>query len=81
MNTADKKNHIRKDILKALAHPEASDGLYLENLEIVHEEEERDPVRGSQLEILDCLKQLIDEDLVKTDELGEKVIFILANTA
>ena len=75
--TEANKDATKEDILKALSHPEASDGLYLENLQIVHEEEERIPVRGTQLEILDGLKELIDEGKVKTDESGEKVIFSL----
>jgi len=67
----------KEDIVSALSHPEASDGLYLDNLQIVHEEEERLPVRGTQLEILDALKTLIEEGRVSTDESGEKVIFFL----
>ena len=67
----------REDILSALSHPEASDGLYLDNLQVVHEEEDRLPVRGTQLEILDALKDLIEEGMVRTDDSGEKVIFYL----
>ena len=75
------ESHIaetKTDILAALSHPEGSEGLYLENLQIVHEEEDRSPVRGTQLEILDALRELIEENKVKTDETGEKVIFSLA---
>ncbi|MGA1191475.1 MAG: hypothetical protein ACO3XO_04260 [Bdellovibrionota bacterium] len=67
----------REDILTALSHPEASDGLYLDNLQVVHEEEDRLPVRGTQLEILDALKGLIEEGKVRTNDSGEKVIFYL----
>ncbi|MCB0331797.1 MAG: hypothetical protein KDD70_19145 [Bdellovibrionales bacterium] len=74
----ENKQITKSDILSALSHAEASDGLYLENLQVVHEEEERNPVRGTQLEILDALKELIAEGKVKTDESGEKVIFSLA---
>lgn len=74
---SDQNSLIKEDILKALNHAEASDGLYLENLQVVHEEEERAPVRGTQLEILDCLRSLIQEGKVGTDESGEKVIFFL----
>ena len=31
---------IKREILAALSHPEAEDGLYFNNLIIVHEEEE-----------------------------------------
>ncbi|MCB0321810.1 MAG: hypothetical protein KDD60_12860 [Bdellovibrionales bacterium] len=71
------KEHTKEDILKALSHPEASDGLYLENLQVVHEEEDRIPVRGTQFEILEALKEMIDDGLVETDESSEKVIFFL----
>lgn len=68
---------IKKDILSALSHIEAEDGLYLNNLQVVHEEEERTPVRGTQVQILDALKVLIEEGRVETNESGEDVIFIL----
>ncbi len=71
---------VKQDILQALSHPEAEDGLYLNNLQVVHEEEERRVVRGTQLEILEALKMLIEEGRVKTDESGEDVIFSLAPT-
>ena len=78
MTTKENLSLIRQDILKALAHSEASEGLYLENLEIVHEEEERIPVRGTQLQILECLKELISEERVTVNDSGEKVIFLLS---
>lgn len=68
---------VKADILQALSHPEAEDGLYLNNLQVVHEEEERPIVRGTQFEILEALKSLIEEGRVKTDESGEEVIFSL----
>lgn len=70
-------NLIKADILEALAHSEAEEGLYLENLQVVHEEEERIPVRGTQYEILEALRELIEEGRVGTNEDGEKVIFFL----
>lgn len=74
---ATDKEEIKHDILTALAHPEAEEGLYLNNLLVVHEEEERRPVRGTQLEVLDALKELIESGKVATDESGEDVIFSL----
>jgi hypothetical protein len=69
---------IRSQILSALSHSEAEEGLYFDNLVAVHEEEERNVVVGSQLEILDELKNLIDEGLVEVREEGEALIFSLA---
>ena len=71
------QDDIKSDILSALSHPEAEEGLYLNNLLVVHEEEERCPVRGTQLQVLDALKALIDAGKVVTDESGEDVIFSL----
>lgn len=78
---SDDQDRIRKEILSALAHQEAEDGLYLNNLQVVHEEEDRTLVSGSQLEILEALKVLIEEGAVDTDESGDDVIFSLTNKA
>ena len=71
------KEEIKQKILTALAHPEAEEGLYLNNLQVVHEEEERPPVPGTQLEILDALKELIGEGRVRMDDSGATTIFHL----
>lgn len=73
----EESDAIKEDILEALAHPEAEDGLYLNNLQAVHEEEERKPVRGTQYQILEAMKDLIEEGKVSTDDSGEEVIFML----
>lgn len=69
---------IRSQILSALAHQEAEEGLYFENLIAVHEEEERNVVAGTQIEILDELKKLIDEGRVGVREEGEALVFFLS---
>ncbi len=69
---------IKKQILLALEHPEAEDGLYLENLNLLYEEENRPQVEGNQLEILDALKELIEEGLVHSSEDSERVVFSLS---
>jgi len=74
MSTPD---FLKEQILQALAHPEAEQGLYLNNLQVVHEDEERIPVAGSDIEILDALKELIEDGLVTMDDTGESVIFQL----
>lgn len=68
---------IRKEILAALEHPEAEDGLYFSNLTELYEEEERPAVVGDDLEILDALKQLIDDGIVITSEGEAGTIFLL----
>ena len=77
---SDKIKEIQKDILEALAHEEGEDGLYLNNLQVVHEEEERTPVRGSKHEILEALEGLIAEGRVHTNAAtdDEAIIFHLS---
>ena len=70
-----KRQQIKEQLVAALSHPEAEDGLYFENLYILHEEEERPAVSGSQVEILDALKELIDEGKVVADDSGEHPVF------
>ncbi len=79
-NNRNSKNgrQIRAQILAALAHPEAQDGLYFRNLYHLHEEDLRDPVEGTQEEILEELRALIVDKKVRIDESGEEVIFFLA---
>ncbi len=68
---------IKQEILSALSHPEAENGLYFSNLYVLHEEEERPAVSGTQVEILDALKDLIQEGKISADESGHEVRFIL----
>lgn len=75
---SDKLDTIKSNILRALAHPEADEGLFLHNFNQLHQEDERPPVDGSLEEILDALRLLVDEGKVKTDESGSDVIFSLA---
>ncbi|HQH26239.1 MAG TPA: hypothetical protein PLP17_02495 [Oligoflexia bacterium] len=70
-------NDVKQQVLNALTHPEAEEGLYLDNFYYLHEEDERPRVEASDLEILDALKALIEEDKVIADESGESVIFRL----
>lgn len=72
---------IKNQIINALSHPEAENGLYLNNLLVVHEDEERTLVEGSEIEVLDALKELISENKVIMNEEGESVIFYLSSSA
>ena len=71
------KNLIRKQILAALSHPEAEDGLYFNNLVVVHEEEERPIVEGEEAEIRGVLKEMVGEGVVKSSGEGAQEIFSL----
>jgi hypothetical protein len=68
----------KQDILEALAHPEASDGLYFRNFAILHEEDERPAVRGSQIEILEALKLLLTEGQIQINDEEVETIFFLS---
>ena len=72
---------INEELIAALSHPEAEDGLYFENLVTVHEDEERPAVSGDQIEVLNALQRLIEAGTVTVDDSGEKPIFYLANRA
>ncbi|WKZ57942.1 MAG: hypothetical protein QY326_04555 [Bdellovibrionota bacterium] len=68
---------IKAQILAALRHAEAEEGLYFRNFYQLHEEDEREPVQGTQVEILDALKDLIAEGLVSADDSGPELVFHL----
>lgn len=71
-------NNIKSEILSALAHEEAEDGLFLDNFLLNHPEDERPKVSGTEAEILACIEELIAERKVKLEETGGKVVFRLA---
>lgn len=68
---------IKKEILQALKHPEAEDGLYFNNLIAVHEEEERTCVQGDDLQVLDALFELIQSGLIVTSQKDGNTVFHL----
>ncbi len=70
---------IRSQIILALRHEEAEDGLYFNNLIAVHEDEERPVVGGTQEEILAVLGDMIQEGEVIADDSGPEVIFRLGS--
>ena len=72
-----KLDHIKEEILAALQHPEAEEGLYFHNLRYVFEEEERPVVSGHELDVLEALRQLVVDGQVVTDESGDEVVFFL----
>ena len=66
----------KKQILSALSHPEASEGLYLANfLTKDAKEDERPGIDASTEEILRALEGLITSNLIILDENAGKVVF------
>ena len=70
-------NDIKNQIIQALSHPEADEGLYFRNLYNLHEEDERKAVNGTQEEILEALKELLDEGKVLASDEGPEMVFRL----
>lgn len=75
-----KQADIKREILAALSHPEAEDGLYFNNLIIVHEEEERPIVRGEEAEVVEALKDLVKAGTVETSGSGNETIYRLKSS-
>lgn len=66
---------IKQQILAALAHPEADEGLFFTNLYYLHEEDERPQVEASEEQILDAIKELILEKKIRVDDSQDQLIF------
>ncbi len=69
---------VKLQIIRALEHPEAQEGLYFRNFYALHEEDERSAVEANQVDILDALKELMHEGSVVMEEGGSEAIFQLA---
>jgi hypothetical protein len=69
---------IKKQIEAALSHPEAEDGLYFNNLIVVHEEEERPIVVGDEAEVKAALDEMVKEGTVVVTNSPTEQIYRLA---
>ncbi len=68
---------IKEQIVAALSHPEAEDGLYFNNLIVVHEEEERPIVEGDETLILQVLDDMVIDGMVSVSGEGSQRIYML----
>jgi hypothetical protein len=71
------KSSVKAQIVAALEHPEAEEGLYFRNFFHLHEEDERPAVEADQVSVLDALKELIAEGRVAMEEAEDEAIFRL----
>lgn len=71
------KSFVKSQIVAALEHPEAEEGLYFRNFFHLHEEDERPAVIADQIDVLDALKELIAEGRVLMEEADEEAVFRL----
>ena len=68
---------VKDQIMQALSHPEADEGLYFRNLYHLHEADERPAVEAAPEAILKALEELISEGHVQQDTSGEEPIFVI----
>ncbi|MEZ4754834.1 MAG: hypothetical protein R3A13_11105 [Bdellovibrionota bacterium] len=71
---------VKTQIIEALRHPEADEGLFYRNFTLLHEEDERPPVVAEDIDILDALRELIREGRVEVLDGSEEPIFLLIPT-
>lgn len=69
---------IREQILAALKHSEAEDGLYFNNLIVVHEEEERPIVEGAEADVQRVLDAMVEAGELSVVGEGSQKIYSLA---
>jgi len=72
------KERIKSEILAALNHPEADEGLFFRNFAHLHEEDERPAVQGTSKEIQAALAELVEEGQVVTVPGSEEPVFALS---
>jgi hypothetical protein len=73
------EERIKRQIIAALSHPEAEDGLYFNNLIIVHEEEERPIVEGEEAQVQAALDELVREGSITVTPTTQEHIYRLAH--
>jgi hypothetical protein len=72
-----KESHsrVKTQILEALEHPEASDGLYFRNFYVLDDVDDRPMVEADEATILEALRELIHEGKVRFDEYAGELVF------
>lgn len=73
------EERIKRQIIAALSHPEAEDGLYFNNLIIVHEEEERPIVEGEEAQVQAALDALVREGSITVTPTAQEHVYRLAH--
>ncbi len=74
-----KTDSIEDQIVAALRHVEGEDGLYFNNLVVVHEEEERPVVAGDDAEVRNALQKLLQSGTITANGDGEATVYRLAH--
>ncbi len=68
---------VKLQIIMALQHQEAEEGLYLRNFFHLHEEDERPAVTAPEEDIVDALNDLIEIGIIRTERDPAGMIFLL----
>ena len=76
----DNIDTVKTQIIEALRHPEADEGLFYRNFSLLHEEDERPPVIAEDIDILDALRELIREGRVEVLDDSAEPVFLLVPT-
>ena len=72
---------IKTELLDALSHGEAADGLFFCNFKLLHEEDERPYVNGSPKTVASALNELVREGKVYLWEENDRIVFKLKKAA
>jgi hypothetical protein len=67
--------NLKNQIINALNHTEAEDGLFFQNFIIVHESEDRQPVMTNDAGLIYALEDLVKDEKVSMGVMDGKVIF------
>ncbi|MCB0328624.1 MAG: hypothetical protein KDD70_03140 [Bdellovibrionales bacterium] len=68
---------IKSELIEALSHREAEDGLFFCNFTLLHEEDERPYVNGSPKAVAAALNELVREGIVYLWEESDRIVFKL----
>ena len=77
MSENENVDDVKNQIVHALRHPEADEGLFFRNFKHLHEVDQRPAVAASQPVIARALQQLIKEGRVGLTTEGADVVFVL----
>ena len=80
-HTVEPLASIKRELLAALSHREAEDGLFFCNFQLLHEEDERPSVHGSPKALATALTELVREGQVYLWEENDRIVFKLAGSS
>ncbi len=70
-------DEVKREVLLALSHQEAEDGLFYSNFRSLHEEDERPTVNSPSNLLNEALTDLVRDGVIELGEVSDKVVFRL----